>query len=448
MKAAKLTLVLFSAIAAMANAAAAQQLRQPLSIQTNSFNYFTTGTQTTPSAVDVAVTACGCDEETTDECDTGGCDAAPSCDSGCCAPSCGCGLNFNWCCLGDAWTLSDPAACIQIGGWSQGGYSSNEQPFSVDKGDGSSFNDATGNWNLHSMWVYAEKAAQTDGCCWDWGFRADVMYGTDSHKMQAFGNTEDANGARGFDNDWDHGRYGWALPQIYGELAVGNLSVIAGHFFKIMGYEAVPAPENFFYSRGFTMFNAEPRTHTGVLATYSANDHLTLYGGWTLGWDTGFDQFEDGNSFLGGFSVTNCCETMTFTYLCMAGDLGWRGDNGYNHSLVLDLTVTDRINYVIQSDLVETEEFNEDTSSITQYLFYTVNDCVGLGARVEYFNDDFQGNGLGDVYQATFGVNIKPHANVVMRPEVRYNWNFPAGAGLPDNHSDLTVLGFDTIFSF
>ncbi len=48
------------------------------------------------------------------------------------------------------------------------------------------------------------------------------------------------------------------------------------------------------------MFNSEPFTHTGVLGTYTGNDDVTLYGGWTLGWDTGFDQFDGGSNFLGG----------------------------------------------------------------------------------------------------------------------------------------------------
>jgi len=453
MKAVKLLSVLFGTAALLANAAVAQNLRYPASIQPNSFDYFE-AVQTAPTNVDSNVAACACDETgytAAADCDAGpslGCDAGcSSCGLGSCGSCGGCGLSCDWCNLGDAWTLSHEDSCITIGGWSQIGYSANEQPFSVTKGDNLAFNDSTGNVDLHQQWVYVEKAAKTDGCCWDWGFRADVVYGTDAQKTQAFGNPPAGN-AGGFDNDWDHGRYGWALPQIYGELAVGNLSVIAGHFFTLIGYEVIPAPDNFFFSHAFTMFNGEPFTHTGALATYTASDNVTLYGGWTLGWDTGFDQFDDGSTFLGGFSVSNCCDTATFTYICMFGDLGWRGDDGYNHSLVLDLKLTDKINYVIQSDFVKTDQFNEDTSSINQYLFYTVNDCLGLGSRVERYYDDFQGNGFGDVYEATFGVNVKPHANLVIRPEVRYNWNFPAGAALPNNRSDLTVFGIDTIFTF
>jgi len=199
------------------------------------------------------------------------------------------------------------------------------------------------------------------------------------------------------------------------------------------------------------MFNAEPITHTGFLSTYKVNDCLTVYGGWTAGWDTGFDQFdadddgsEDGSNFLSGFSITNCNETATFTYVTNFGDFGWRGSNGYAHSMVLDLALCENLNYVIQSDYVHTDEFNEDTVGITQYLFHTVNDCLSAGFRFEWFKDDFSDSAdMTDVYAATFGLNVKPHANVMIRPEVRHNWNFE---GFDDEN--ITVFGVDSIISF
>ncbi len=118
----------------------------------------------------------------------------------------------------------------------------------------------------------------------DFGFRFDVLYGIDAQKTQAYGNP--GAGVPNFgswDASLDHGAYGWAMPQLYGQVAVGELSIIAGHFFSPVGYEVVAAPGNFFYSHSLTMYNSEPATHTGVLATYSGLDGVELYGGWTLG---------------------------------------------------------------------------------------------------------------------------------------------------------------------
>ena len=38
------------------------------------------------------------------------------------------------------------------------------------------------------------------------------------------------------------------------------------------------APDNFFYSHAFTMYRAEPFTHTGVLLDYQVADDITIVG--------------------------------------------------------------------------------------------------------------------------------------------------------------------------
>ena len=76
-----------------------------------------------------------------------------------------------------------------------------------------------------------------------------MVYGTDAQKTQAFGNP--GAGVRGFgtfDASLDHGEYGWAIPQAYAEVAVGDLSVKVGHFFTPIGYEVIPVTGNFFRS--------------------------------------------------------------------------------------------------------------------------------------------------------------------------------------------------------
>lgn len=327
--------------------------------------------------------------------------------------------------------ISDDDGCgIEIGGWIQMGYHSSSTGL---------FNSHPHRFNLHQGWLYAERVADGSNGM-DWGFRTDIMYGVDAADTQAFGNSP---GRWDFQNGMDYGGgYGWAIPQAYAELAVGDLSVIAGHFYTLVGYEVVTAPDNFFYSHAFTMFNSEPFTHTGVLATYGVSDDVDVYGGWTAGWDTGFDQLNNGSSFLGGFS-TSISEDATFTYMATAGELGWRG-NGYSHSLVLDLALTDDLNYVIQSDLVRTNDHDADPTTagkdddigINQYLIYSVSEQVGAGTRVEWWKND--GNSQ---YAATFGLNITPADNLIIRPEYRYQWN-------PGSGVEQGIFGVDAIVTF
>jgi hypothetical protein len=131
--------------------------------------------------------------------------------------------------------------------------------------------------------------------------------------------------------------------------------------------------------------------------------------------------------------------------------MGRRGE-GYSHSVVLDLTLSEKLNYVIQSDYVslDTNPGHNDEYGLNQYLIYTVNDCWGVGSRLEWWNSDAGFNhggqnapagGSHSYYAATFGANYKPHANVVIRPEYRHDW-FP--------HGDYSqnIVGIDAIFTF
>ncbi len=418
------------------------------------------------TAFDYELTCC----ETAADCGDGCCDE-PSCGltdgcggDGCCddvgCSSCcgggGCSL-LGDCCLGDAWSLSDevcgPCAPFTIGGWTQVGYHSDNARLSRVNNDGLAFNDRPDRLNLHQQYFFAERVAQAPSHGWDWGFRADLLYGIDASKTQAFGNDP---GNWDFQNGWDRGGgYGWAMPQLYGEVAFGDWSIKAGHFYTLVGYESVMAPNNFFYSRSLTAFNSEPFTHTGVLATYGGMDNIEVYGGWTAGWDTGFDQSLSGSNFLGGFS-TGLTNDVTFTYITTIGNLGARsaGESGYSHSLVLDFALSNNLNYVIQSDLVGYDATvanagtNNDQIGINQYLLYSINDCWAVGGRLEWWKSDgFSYN------ETTFGINYRPHANLIIRPEVRHDWT-PSDAGAAargfanaDEYNN-TSFGIDAILTY
>jgi len=330
----------------------------------------------------------------------------------------------------EAWKLM-PAANpfgLDAGGWFQFGYHNRTTPLSTTRGDLGAFNDVPHALNLHQAWVYVEKAAKPDQRPFDWGFRFDVLYGTDAQKTQAYGGL-------GWDTGWDHGVYGWAIPQLYFEVAYDKLKVKMGHFYTLAGYEVVQAPDNFFYSHALTMFNTEPFTHSGVLLTYAPREGLQLHGGWTAGWDTGFESFNDGNVFLGGFSYSPA-EAATFTYITTVGDLGARGSDSYFHSIVLDLNLTDKLEYVLQSDLLLVDSTNEDDVGLNQYVFYTINECLKVGGRFEWWKNDGVDN-----YEITGGVNLRPHANVVFRPELRWD-------DRPEQHFDQTTFAVDMILTY
>ncbi|MCU0872880.1 MAG: porin [Pirellulaceae bacterium] len=348
--------------------------------------------------------------------------AFEQCDDACAADAC------DACAGGDPLELFPESDWgLKVGGWFQAGYN--------NKSDGK-FNNVPGKVNVHQAYLYAQKVADGE-CGLDWGFRTDLMYGVDGYDAQAFGSNP---GTWDFKNGFDHGIYAWAMPQAYAELALHDLSVKLGHFYTPVGYEVVTSPDNFFFSHAFTMYNSEPFTHTGALGTYAASDKLTLYGGWTLGWDTGFDSYQGGSNFLGGFGYA-ITEDISMTYINCIGDLGWRGQ-GYNHSLVFNVTLTEKLNYVFQTDFVGTDTATaNDDLSINQYLFYALNDCWKFGTRVEWWQRDGE-----SLWEATVGVNWRPHPNFILRPEIKYNSGEAlVNLGLPD---ESTIFGIDAILTF
>jgi hypothetical protein len=299
--------------------------------------------------------------------------------------------------------------------------------------------------------VYAAREAQTGGDL-DWGVRCDFLFGADGPDTSAFGDG-------GWDSSWTTGgEYGFAMPQLYGELAWQNWHVIAGHFFTIIGYEVVQAPDNFFYSHAYTQYYNEPFTHTGFLADYTLNDNVTFYGGWTAGWDSGWGNRNSGSTFLGGASVT-LSESLSLFYALTAGDPGdapGGRDRTFMNSLVLDWVINDTWEYVLQWDHqgAEVAGVNQQAFGINQYLFYTINDCLSWGNRFEWFRDEDGGrigNGIGDYYGATTGINWRPNpeSNLVVRPEVRFDWF--EGAGQPyDNNTkrSLVTAAMNAVWTF
>lgn len=396
-------------------------------------------------------------------CGEGGSCCAPAsvCDDGCCDPLadvCGEGCGDG---CGESGLFDDCGSGIQVGGWTQFGYQ--DGPDGAFTGNGA-FNNVNfrgvnpavnnnskewNNFNLNQQGLYIGKTADGSKGL-DWGFRAEMIYGVDGNEAQSFGNNP---GNYDFDAEWNHGIYEWALPQLYAEVAAGDFSTKVGHFYTPVGYEVIPSGGNFFLSRQLTFYNSEPFTHTGFLTTYTAGDNLQVLGGYTYGMDTGFDQFNDGSSFLGGF-IYKISDSTTLTYMMTGGNLGWRGDGAIN-SLILSQNWTDNLQTVHQVDVLgsnagtnfETTGIADNSTGLINYVFYTINDQLKAGARQEWYKAD------GTSYNTmTYGVNVTPMEKLVIRPEVRHMWAPGAtNSALAPGHDDLfnqTVFGIDAIITY
>ena len=367
-----------------------------------------------------------------------------------------------------------PCGRLDVRGWIDAGATVADGNPNSDFNGPLTFNDRNDQLMMNQAYLIMERAIDNCGCGFDWGGRIDLLYGTDHRFTMARG--LETTGA--FGPKWNSGgsnMYGVALPQAYAEIAYNDFSAKIGHYYTIIGYEVVPALPNFFYSHAYTMQYGEPFTHTGFLGSYQANDNLQLLGGIDRGWDNWEDDNANESALWGALwdsgEGTTLAATGTF-----GKELNFVGANTQRTlmSFVGGREITSRLSYVIQSDIGHQNSGGGFQSAewygVNQYLFYKLNCCWTLGARMEWFRDDdgvrVTGLGVnnpiagsayaGDFFEATLGANWTPrgNTNLMIRPEVRYDafdGVSTAGTALPfDDGTDskMWTAAIDVIFQF
>jgi hypothetical protein len=361
---------------------------------------------------------------------------------------------------------------LKIGGWLNGGVTYNANDPSNNFNGPVTFGDRQHELQINQLNLFVQKSVATAGDAWDVGGRFDFMFGTDSIFTQAYGVPAfDVNTGKPLDRgNWDlnflgannNRFYDIALPQAYIEVhvPVGNgLNIKAGHFYTPIGYETVPAPDNFFYTHAYTMQYGEPFTHTGVMANYAINDNFAVMGGVitgsaTGGWDGGFNK-QMGN--WGGLMGATWTSTDKGTSFNASGTYGKTSEHSSEdwaiYSLVLKHNITNKFHMMLQHDHGYANKIfglgDAEWYGINSHFTYDVRDNLTAGIRAEWFRDqqgfrvcspgrvaaatDGTGNSFaasgqaagctaGSYYAITAGVNWKPVKWLNVRPNVRYDW--------------------------
>ena len=281
---------------------------------------------------------------------------------------------------------------------------------------------------VNQGWVFLEKKL-SKRCCWDIGGRVDYVWGTDARYLQS----------AGFENNAGHGHWGTgdyysAMAQMYAELGYGNLSVKIGKFLTPMGSDPIYSPDRFFYSLSKN-FGALPVNHTGVLATLDVNRKLSVFGGWTQGYDEFFESSEN-NALLAGFEYDlNSCTTIGYsflwgkdTYATRIGNVGNDRDYFIN-ALYLKRDLGCNWDYTFEWVLNNQNydngfgSWNDVSYGINNSLYYKINCNWSAGFRVEWMhaNSDMLGGDGGDLYGLVLGANWTPCDWFTLKPEIRYD---------------------------
>jgi len=388
---------------------------------------------------------------------------------------------------------------LKVGGWGNAGITYNAASPKNNFNGPVTFGDRPGEFQLNQLNLFVQRAVATEGSSWDFGGRFDVMFGTDSIFTQAYGvPAADVNTWGALNrNHWDldllgsnnNRFYDLALPQAYLEtyVPIGNgLNVKAGHFYTPIGYETVPAPDNFFYTHAYTMQYGEPFTHTGVVGNYAVDGNWSVMGGATTGsatggWDGGWDKQLGNWGGLAGTTWTSDDKGTSANISGTYGSTSEQSDKAWGlYSIVLKHNITDKTHLVLQHDhgyangvkVGAGEVKDAEWYGVNSHLYYDIHEKVTAGIRGEWFRDQ-QGfrvcspgrvaaatNGGGSsyaaggnftstcsaasYYQVTAGLNWKPITWLNLRPNVRYDW---ADGARPFGNNKQDQFLFSTDFT-
>lgn len=369
---------------------------------------------------------------------------------------------------------------LKVGAWANAGVTYNAASPTNGFNGPVTFADRSAEFQLNQLNIFAQRAVAAEGDAWDFGGRIDAMFGTDSIFTQAYGVPafDVNNWAAKNRGNWDLNMlgsdsnrfYDIALPQAYAEAyaPIGNgLNIKAGHFYTPIGYETVPAPDNFFYTHAYTMQYGEPFTHTGVMGNYTVDKNWAVMGGATTGsatggWDGSFNQ-QLGN--WGGLAGTTWTSDDKGTSANISGTYGDTSEQSSKkwglYSIVLKHNITDKTHLVLQHDhgyangvLTNAGLQDAEWYGINSHLTYDIKDNLTAGIRTEWFRDQngfrvgapgrvaAATNGAGNSYAIgglpnnsgsnsgygasyygiTAGMNWKPMKWLNIRPNVRYDW--------------------------
>ena len=286
-----------------------------------------------------------------------------------------------------------------------------------------------------------------------------MLYGTDWR----FGIN---NGLEDRINGFDYQTYGMVIPQMYLELAYNNLSVKLGHFAAILDYEVIPAPLNPLYSHSYSYGYTVPQLVTGILGDYKLTDQFSIQAALHRGWFL-FEDINEDIDFMAGVKWKRPDDQISVAYALTTGSQDPAGEQDrFVYSLVTQLQLLEQVRYVLvhnlgfENNALPTGQ-DAEWYGLNHYVLYTINPRWTAVLRAEWLRDDdgvrvagpgnipgvraFDGYGFaGNFYEVTCGVNWRPHKNLVVRPEIRWDWyDGPAGPrGLPfdDGTSDDQFL--------
>ena len=234
------------------------------------------------------------------------------------------------------------------------------------------------------------------------GYGAVITAGLDSQKNHSLGIFRDKDDGGPFYRNTEK----FDLPEAYASylLPIGNgLTIKAGKWATLIGYEGYETPKNLNFSRDFLYTLGTPYTHTGALLSYPFLKWLTV----TLGFTNGWDNSDNNNGYLRatGQVAFTPSDTFSITTAFHVGPEQNRNQmhNGINNRYIVDTTILytgiERLTLATNFDFAGEQNdpalvalgTRKDTDStwsgIAAYAAYDWTKALRTVLRLEYFAD-------------------------------------------------------------
>ena len=373
-----------------------------------------------------------------------------------------------------------PEPRFKLYGWIESGITGNPDAPVDNHNFGHLFTDRANEPLLNQVVITAERTLDPNATGFDWGFKAQFMYGSDARYIHSLGLMDLTTNYRVQPD----------FPEVYASAhipipATGGLDLKLGKFVTLEGAETIDPRTNVFYSHSYIFNFGIPFNNTGFQSVLHVNKNFDLYAGINRGVNTSIQDNNHSIAFEGGIGLNLLDGNLTTLAITHIGPE--TPHNNHDWRYLNDITTIWKItkNFTSITDLNLIYDAGVDAYGYggAQYFTYAVNDWLQLGVRGEIWRDDkgfyvaqfranndfihiergdnipFDPSNLGGgetTYLAiTGGVTIKPPvpkplAGLLIRPEVRYDRAL-TDRFKPYNQNtsrDQWTIGFDAILEF
>ena len=279
-----------------------------------------------------------------------------------------------------------PAPRFTISGWIDGGITFNPDTPRDNQNFGRLFDDRANEPLLNQAVINFERALAAQPGEFDWGFKAQFMFGSDARYIHSLGLLDSVMKTSLYQPD---------IVEAYVSLHLSLLTergvdVKLGKWVTLEGAETIDPRTNVFYSHTYIFNFGIPFNHTGALFTVHTTNWLDLMAGVTRGVNTSVEDNNDSPAFDGGVGLN-----LNEGKLVVSASTHIGPETPNNNSALRslnDITVTwkirDKLTSITDMNYARDDLANADGFGVAQYFTYAITDKVTAKIRGEIWRDD------------------------------------------------------------